>query len=261
MSSAARVRKPDQIIQPWMFGEDAKKSTCWLKGLVAPTMVHFRGVAQVLCSLRAKQKKATHLYQPNTFRTKQGRHRWKEAVYQGIATALVNGRGQTRLCISTCPKDTALFAADICKAGWIAGKSARIIDYSIAQTPVGIITTTGCATRSFLILKCHHDRCFAQLTRIAQAATYQFFGSFTALVSLIRRTTSSDGASNSASSLASKCVFTLISSKGFLYSTTSPTSGVESPQFGFRTIQNHDQIIRIETVLAQTVYPTKLCFA
>lgn len=27
-------RKPDQIIQPWQYGEDAKKSTClWLKGL------------------------------------------------------------------------------------------------------------------------------------------------------------------------------------------------------------------------------------
>lgn len=28
------VHKPDQIIQPWMFGEDASKATClWLKGL------------------------------------------------------------------------------------------------------------------------------------------------------------------------------------------------------------------------------------
>lgn len=28
------IRKPDQIIQPWMFGDDASKSTClWLKGL------------------------------------------------------------------------------------------------------------------------------------------------------------------------------------------------------------------------------------
>jgi site-specific DNA-cytosine methylase len=27
-------RKPDQIIQPWMFGDEAQKSTClWLKGL------------------------------------------------------------------------------------------------------------------------------------------------------------------------------------------------------------------------------------
>lgn len=31
---STRIRKPDQIIQPWMFGEDASKSTClWLKNL------------------------------------------------------------------------------------------------------------------------------------------------------------------------------------------------------------------------------------
>ena len=30
-----RFRKPDQIIQPWMFGDNAQKSTClWLKGVV-----------------------------------------------------------------------------------------------------------------------------------------------------------------------------------------------------------------------------------
>lgn len=29
-----RIRKADQIIQPWMFGDDASKATClWLKGL------------------------------------------------------------------------------------------------------------------------------------------------------------------------------------------------------------------------------------
>jgi hypothetical protein len=35
-------RKPDQIIQPWMFGEDASKATClWLKGLpkLTPTNI------------------------------------------------------------------------------------------------------------------------------------------------------------------------------------------------------------------------------
>ena len=32
---STRIRKPDQIIQPWMFGEDASKATCfWLKGLL-----------------------------------------------------------------------------------------------------------------------------------------------------------------------------------------------------------------------------------
>ena len=31
---SSRIRKPDQIIQPWWFGEDASKKTClWLKGL------------------------------------------------------------------------------------------------------------------------------------------------------------------------------------------------------------------------------------
>lgn len=31
---SSRIRKPDQIIQPWMFGEDASKATClWTKNL------------------------------------------------------------------------------------------------------------------------------------------------------------------------------------------------------------------------------------
>lgn len=31
---STRIRKPDQIIQPYMFGEDASKATCfWLRGL------------------------------------------------------------------------------------------------------------------------------------------------------------------------------------------------------------------------------------
>ncbi len=37
---STRIRKPDQIIQPYQFGEDASKSTClWLKGfpLLQPT--------------------------------------------------------------------------------------------------------------------------------------------------------------------------------------------------------------------------------
>lgn len=39
---SSRIRKPDQIIQPWMFGEDASKQTClWLKNLplLMPTNV------------------------------------------------------------------------------------------------------------------------------------------------------------------------------------------------------------------------------
>lgn len=35
---SSRIRKPDQIINPWQYGHDASKKTClWLKGL--PTLV------------------------------------------------------------------------------------------------------------------------------------------------------------------------------------------------------------------------------
>jgi hypothetical protein len=39
---SSRIRKPDQIIHPWMFGEDASKTTClWLKNLpkLTPTNI------------------------------------------------------------------------------------------------------------------------------------------------------------------------------------------------------------------------------
>lgn len=39
---SSKYRKPDQIIQPWMFGHDASKQTClWLKGLpkLQPTKI------------------------------------------------------------------------------------------------------------------------------------------------------------------------------------------------------------------------------
>ena len=39
---STRIRRPDQIIQPWQFGEDASKATClWLKNLwlLKPTKV------------------------------------------------------------------------------------------------------------------------------------------------------------------------------------------------------------------------------
>ena len=42
---STRLRKPDQIIQPWQFGEDASKSTCfWLKNLpyLQPTNILIR---------------------------------------------------------------------------------------------------------------------------------------------------------------------------------------------------------------------------
>lgn len=51
---SSRIRKPDCIIQPWMFGEDASKKTClWLKGLnpLVPTnIVPPKGWGVVRCA-------------------------------------------------------------------------------------------------------------------------------------------------------------------------------------------------------------------
>lgn len=53
---SSRIRKPDQIIQPWWFGEDASKKTClWLKNLPRlemyyPDVVAPKGWQRVMCA-------------------------------------------------------------------------------------------------------------------------------------------------------------------------------------------------------------------
>lgn len=71
---SSRIRKPDQIIQPWQFGHGETKATClWLKGLpkLTPTNVVEGREARV------------HRMPP-------GPDRWKERsrTYQGIAEAM-----------------------------------------------------------------------------------------------------------------------------------------------------------------------------
>ncbi len=72
-------RKPDQIIQPWMFGHGETKATClWLKNLpkLVPTNVVEGREARV------------HKMAP-------GPNRWKDRsrTYQGIASAMAEQWG------------------------------------------------------------------------------------------------------------------------------------------------------------------------
>lgn len=76
---SSRIRKPDQIIQPWMFGHGETKATClWLKGLpkLVPTNVVSGREARV------------HKMPP-------GPDRWKERsrTYEGIAAAMAEQWG------------------------------------------------------------------------------------------------------------------------------------------------------------------------
>ena len=71
---STKFKKPDQIIQPWMFGDGFQKSTClWLKNL--PTLV-----ADNIVDGRYQ---FTHLISPNKNRSKI-----RSLTYPGIARAM-----------------------------------------------------------------------------------------------------------------------------------------------------------------------------
>ena len=76
---STRIRKPDQIIQPWQFGHPETKATClWLKNLppLVPT------------NIVEGRKARVHLEPP-------GPDRWKNRsrTYQGIAEAMADQWG------------------------------------------------------------------------------------------------------------------------------------------------------------------------
>jgi site-specific DNA-cytosine methylase len=76
---SSRIRKPDQIIQPWMFGHGETKATClWLKNL---PLLNATNVVD-------GREPRVHLMPP-------GPNRWKERsrTYQGIADAMANQWG------------------------------------------------------------------------------------------------------------------------------------------------------------------------
>jgi len=78
---SSRIRKPDQIIQPWQFGHGETKKTClWLKGL--PKLV--------ATDIVSGREPRIHYAQP-------GPDRWKERsrTYSGIAKAMAEQWGAT----------------------------------------------------------------------------------------------------------------------------------------------------------------------
>lgn len=77
---SSRIRKPDQIIQPWQFGHGEVKATClWLKGLdkLIPT------------NIVSGREPVVHRMAP-------GVDRWKKrsVTYSGIADAMANQWGK-----------------------------------------------------------------------------------------------------------------------------------------------------------------------
>jgi len=82
---SSRIRKPDQIIQPWWFGEDASKKTCiWLKNL--PLLLPTNMLPGDAKTRRGNQTANGQNKLPPS------KDRWKlrSTTYQGIADAMAN---------------------------------------------------------------------------------------------------------------------------------------------------------------------------
>jgi hypothetical protein len=86
-------RKPDQIVQPWMFGDKASKSTCfWLKGLpkLVPTDIVDRGEFFEFTTKKGVVKKQPMWYYKalSEAKTSAERRTLRSKTFQGMAKAI-----------------------------------------------------------------------------------------------------------------------------------------------------------------------------
>lgn len=88
---STRIRKPDQIIQPWQFGADASKSTClWLVGL--PKLAHTEYIAPRMVGDKKRWANQTDSGQ-NRLTPSPDRWKARSLTYPGIAQAMANQWG------------------------------------------------------------------------------------------------------------------------------------------------------------------------
>ena len=85
---SSKIRKPDQIVQPWMFGHKEQKATClWLKGL--PKLKETNNVKAEMMLLPKRERERLHYLPPSPTR-------WKERsrTFSGIADAFAEQWGK-----------------------------------------------------------------------------------------------------------------------------------------------------------------------
>ena len=98
-SLSRRWRKPDQIIQPWMFGDKASKSTClWLKNLplLTATDVVDRGEFFEWTDKNGKVKRQPMWYYKalSEAKTPAQRRTLRSKTFTGMAKAIANQWGK-----------------------------------------------------------------------------------------------------------------------------------------------------------------------
>jgi len=91
---SSRIRKPDQIIQPWMFGDEATKSTClWLKNLpkLKPTKIVGKGEMVTYGSGKRMQK--WYVDALTNSKSAEERRTMRSKTFPGIARAIAEQWG------------------------------------------------------------------------------------------------------------------------------------------------------------------------
>lgn len=90
---SSRIRRPEQIIQPWMFGDPFQKTTClWLKNLpgLEPTKIVDKGEFFEWTDKKTGKKKRQAVWYKEAW--SKGDLRWKirSKTFQGIANAMAD---------------------------------------------------------------------------------------------------------------------------------------------------------------------------
>jgi site-specific DNA-cytosine methylase len=91
---SSKIRKPNQIIQPWQFGDPFQKSTClWLKNL--PLLAHTKIVdkgefKEWIDKKTGKTKRQATWYYEAFKRGKENRWKDRSRTFQGIADAIAD---------------------------------------------------------------------------------------------------------------------------------------------------------------------------
>tara|TARA_B110000902_G_C14136456_1_gene524054 strand:+ start:342 stop:977 length:636 start_codon:yes stop_codon:yes gene_type:complete len=96
---SSNIRKPEQIVQPWMFGDKAQKSTClWLKNLplLEPTNIVDKGEFIEFISKKGVKKKQPKWYFDalKKAKTPEERRTLRSKTFKGMAEAMANQWGK-----------------------------------------------------------------------------------------------------------------------------------------------------------------------
>lgn len=92
---SSQIRKPDQIIQPYMFGDEARKKTClWTKNLpnLVPTDIVGEGESIEWIDKNGKSKRQAKWYYDalSQAKTPQERRTLRSKTFEGIANAMAD---------------------------------------------------------------------------------------------------------------------------------------------------------------------------